>query len=159
MLIWLKMKYYKTSNFFIDDVDINNILLFGKVSSGEKNCKYFIGYMDDHCKIKPFSIILPKFSAYVNRYDDESKCMYFWLKGMNYLKKYNDIWNKFSNNMKKEFDSEPIYIKKFVKTKIKPWSDEALNFDDKEMPEVGSNFICLAIILIDFVLKKRWKCL
>ena len=61
--------------------------------------------------------------------------------------------------MKKEFDSEPIYIKKFVKTKIKPWSDEALNFDDKEMPEVGSNFICLAIILIDFVLKKRWKCL
>ena len=81
------------------------------------------------------------------------------MEGYELSKKYNDIWNKFSNNMRKEFDSEPIYIKKFVKTKIKPWSDEALNFDDKEMPEVGSNFICLAIILIDFVLKKRWKCL
>ena len=33
-----------------------------KISYGEKNYKYFIGYMDDGHKIKSFSIILPKLS-------------------------------------------------------------------------------------------------
>ena len=33
-----------------------------KISYGEKNYKYFIGYMDDGHKIKSFSIILPKSS-------------------------------------------------------------------------------------------------
>ena len=48
--------------------------------------------------------------------------------------------------MKKEFNSEPIYNKKFLKTKIKYGAD----FNDKELPKVGSNNICLAVILIDF---------
>ena len=34
------------------------------------------------------------------------------------LKKCNDIWNKVSNSMKKEFDREPIYNEKFLKTNI-----------------------------------------
>ena len=33
-----------------------------KISYGEKNYKYLIGYMDDGHKIKSFSIILPKLS-------------------------------------------------------------------------------------------------
>ena len=31
------------------------------------------------------------------------------------LEKYNTIWNKISADIKKEFDSEPIYNKKFRK--------------------------------------------
>ena len=111
------MKYYKTSNFFIDDVDISNILLFGKVSSGEKNCKYFIGYMDDHYKIKPFSIILPKFRAYVNRYGDESKCMYFWLKVMNYLKNTMIFGINSAITWKKNLIVNPYTIKNLWKPK------------------------------------------
>ena len=56
--------------------------------------------------------------------------------------------------MKKEFDSKPIYSKTFLKTKIKSCSDEATDFHDKEMAKVGSNYICLAVLLIDIVLKK-----
>ena len=56
--------------------------------------------------------------------------------------------------MKKEFDSKPIYYKKFLKTKIKYYGDEATYFYDKEIPKVESSYTCLAVILIDAVLKK-----
>lgn len=45
----------------------------------------FIGYMNADFKIKPFSIILPKTSAYVKFYDAEAK-QTFRLEMMNYEK-------------------------------------------------------------------------
>ena len=53
------------------------------VSSGKKNYRCFIGYMDDDCKTKRFSII-PKTSAYVKSCDGETKWMFFVLKMKNY---------------------------------------------------------------------------
>ena len=44
---------------------------------------------------------------------------------------------------------------KVSKTKIKSYGDEATEFHDKELSKVGSNFTCLEVILIDFVLKNR----
>ena len=38
------------------------------VPSGKKNYRYFIGSKDDDNKIKPFSIVLPKTSTYVESY-------------------------------------------------------------------------------------------
>ena len=61
--------------------------------------------------------------------------------------------------LKKEVDSEPIFNKKFLKTKIKLYGDEATDFHDKKVPKVDSNYTCLAVILIDFVLGKKWKLL
>ena len=57
--------------------------------------------------------------------------------------------------MKKEFESEGIYYKEFLKTKIKYYGDEATDFYDKEITKVDSKYTCLAVTLIDFVLKKR----
>ena len=71
------------------------------------------------------------------------------------LKKYNDIWSKFSNSMKKTFDSGPIYNKKFLNTKIKSSNDEVKNYYDNEIPEVVFSYTCLTVVLIDFVLKRR----
>ena len=56
--------------------------------------------------------------------------------------------------MKNEFDSKPIYNKNFLTTKTKSYAAEATDFHDKEIPKVSSNCICLAVILIDFFLKK-----
>ena len=53
--------------------------------------------------------------------------------------KYNTICDKASTNIKKEFDSEPVYNKKTLKTKIKSYGDEATDFYDKEIPKVDSN--------------------
>ena len=48
------------------------------------------------------------------------------------LKKYNTIWDKVSADIKKEFDSEPVYNKNFLKTKIKSHGDEVTDFYDKK---------------------------
>ena len=45
-------------------------------------------------------------------------------------------------------------IKRFLKTKIKYYGVNATDFRDKEIPKVRSNYACLAVISIDFVLKK-----
>ena len=80
--------------------------------------------------------------------------MHFSIGDNELLKKYNDIWNHVNYSIKKEFDSEPIYNKKFLKAKIKCYGDEATDFLNEEMAKVDSNYTCLAVIKIDFILKK-----
>ena len=41
-----------------------------------------------------------------------------------------------------------------MKTKIKSHGDEVENFYDKKIPKVDSNHTCLAVISLDFALKK-----
>ena len=41
-----------------------------------------------------------------------------------------------------------------MKNKIKSYGDEATGFHGKEITKVGSNYICLTVILIDFILNK-----
>ena len=55
----------------------------------------------------------------------------FHIRSDELLKKYKYIWNKVSNTIKKEHDSEPIYNKEFLKNKIKSYGDEATGFYDK----------------------------
>ena len=40
-----------------------------------------------------------------------------------------------------------------MKSKIRSYGDEVPDFQDKEVPNVGSNYTCL-VILVDSVLKK-----
>ena len=76
---------------------------------------------NDH-KINPLHITLPKRSAYVKSYDERTRWMYFLIEDDEFLEKYNTIWDKFSVDIKKEFDNEPVYNKKFLKTKIPRWT-------------------------------------
>ena len=68
--------------------------------------------------------------------------------------KYNTICDNVSSNIKKEFDSESVYNKNFLKTRIKSYDDEAADFYDKEIRKVGCNRTCLQVILLDSVLKR-----
>ena len=47
------------------------------------------------------------------------------------LEKCNTAWDKVRADIKKEFDSKPVYNKTFLKTKIKSHGDEVADFDDK----------------------------
>ena len=44
--------------------------------------------------------------------------MSFLIKDNELLKKYNKIWDKVCNTIKKGFDSELVYNEKYVKNKI-----------------------------------------
>ena len=104
--------------------------------------------------IKPLHIMFPKTSAYVKIYDGQTKGMYFLIENDELLEKYNSIWDKVSADMKKEFNSEPVYNKEFFKIKIKSHGDEVTEFFDKKIPEVDSNHTCVAVISLDSALKK-----
>ena len=76
--------------------------------------------------------MLSKTTAYVKSYDGEIKWMYFLIKDDNLLEKYNTIWGKVSDDVKKEFNSEPVYNKNYLKTKIKSHGDKVTDFTIKK---------------------------
>ena len=77
--------------------------------------------------------MLPKTSAYVKCYDGQTKWMHFLIEDIDLLKKYNTIWDKISADIKREFESEPVYNKNFLKTKIKFHRDEVTIFMIKKI--------------------------
>ena len=140
---------------FLRDVDIEKVLVSNKISFGEKNYKYFIGYFDNANKVKPVNIMLPKTSAYVKSYEGQTEWMYFLIEDDDLLEKYNTIWDKVSAHIKKEFDTEPVYDKNYLKTKIKSHGEEVTDFYDKKIPKLDSNHTCLAVISLDSALKEN----
>ena len=118
-----KNKFYHNKSIFFKDEDIEKILVSNKISFGEKNYTYFIGYFCNDDKVKQLNIMLPKTSTYVKRYDRQTKWMHFLIKDDDLLKKYNTNWDKVSADIKKEFDNELVYNKTFLKTKTKSHSD------------------------------------
>ena len=68
------------------------------------------------------------------------------------MKKYDKIWDKFSNSVKKGFDSEPVYNEKNLKTKIISYEGKInVNFHDDGILKKSSQCICKLVILIDSV--------
>ena len=59
--------------------------------------------------------------------------MYFLIGDDDLLEKYNTIWDKVTADIKKEFDSEPVYDKNYLKTKIKSHGNEVTDFYDKKL--------------------------
>ena len=71
--------------------------------------------------------------------------MYFVIEDNDLLKKYNTIQDKISADIRKEFNSDPVYNKEYLKTKIKSHSDE-VTFLRKKIPKMESSHTCLAVI-------------
>ena len=75
---------------------------------------------------------------------DETKYISFLIKDDKLLEKYNEIWEKVKNSLKKEFDSEPVYNEKYLKAKIKSYNGKInTNFHGNKIPKKGSQLICL----------------
>ena len=80
--------------------------------------------------------------------------MSFLIKNDELLEKYNKIWEKVKNGIKKEFDSEPVYKEKYLKAKIKSYNGKInTNFHNNKITKEGSQFIGLSVILIDSVFR------
>ena len=97
--------------------------------------------------------MLPKMSAY-RRDFGETKYMFYFVKNDELLVKYNEIWDKVSNTLKKAFDNESVYNEKYIRTKIKSYEGKiGTNFHDNKMPNKDSQCICLSVILTDSVFR------
>ena len=76
--IEIKNKFYcNRTPIFKKFVDIEKELVSNKISFGEKNYEYFIGYLYNDHKVKPLLIMLPKTSAYVKSCYEQTVWMYF----------------------------------------------------------------------------------
>ena len=70
------------------------------------------------------------------------------------IEKYNEIWEKVKNSLKKEFDGEQVNNEKHLKAKIKSYNGKTnTNFHNNKIPKEGSQFICLSVILNDSVFR------
>ena len=91
----------KLEDYKLKKLDINKIVVSNKLPFVKEDCKYFIGYKGP-TKNKTFMLI-PSGNVYIYRRDfDETKCMYFLIKEVKVFDKYNEIWGKVSNMIKKE---------------------------------------------------------
>ena len=80
-------------------------------------------------------------SAYRKDFD-ETKYVSFLIKDDKLLKKYNEIWKKIKNIIKKEFNSEPVYNEKYPKAKIKSYNGKINpNFHNNKIPKVLNLFV------------------
>ena len=124
----------------IHDLDVNKILVSKKESYGTKNSlKYFIGYNDDDV-IRPLCIKVLQMIGYVKNFN-RNKTMFFRVSDNKLLKKYNIIWERVSNLMNIEFDSEPVYGEndKYIKSKIKMYEDRVKG---KKLPKENASYKC-----------------
>ena len=65
---------------------------------------------------------------------------------------------KSARSLKKRFDSAPIYIEKYLRTKMISYEEKvSTNFHVNKIPKEGSQYICLSVILIDSVFKNYYK--
>ena len=94
--------YHHKTLIFLEDEDIEKVLVSNMVSFGEENYKYFIVYLYNGNKVQLLYIMLPKTSAYVKSYDGKTRWMYFLIEDGELLEKYNTILDKVSPDIKKK---------------------------------------------------------
>ena len=71
--------------------------------------------------------------------------MYFLIENEDLLEKYNSIRDKVIAGFKKEFDSEPVYNKNLLKTKVKSYGNKVTDFDNKNF--LRWNLIILVMLV------------
>ena len=82
----------------IKNIDINKIVVSNKVSFVKKNLNTLLAAKV--LKKRPLCIFLPKMRVYRKAFD-ETKSMSFLIKDDELLEKYNEIWKKLKNIIKK----------------------------------------------------------
>ena len=111
-------------------------------------------------------IFLPQINAYVKCFDD-NKTMSFLADDTSsglgesrkeFLKEYTKVWEKIKDLLGKEFDSEPIYNDKYIKTKIKSHNNDIrTNFhgegNSRKVPKESCTYKCFSLLSIDSVIK------
>ena len=102
--------------FNIKDIDTNKILISKPVSYSKNHMKkYIIGYNDN--TIIPLQLFLPKMTGYLNIFEDGTRKMSFLTDNNEFLEKYTKIWEKISDLIDKQFDSDRVYNNKYINTK------------------------------------------
>ena len=93
-------------------------------------------------------------NGYIKRFENGSKKMSFFIKDDEVLDKYNKIWDVIKKKLGIKFHSEPIYDKKYIKTKVREFDGVIkANFLDNKVPKENMSYTCIAYVTIDSVVR------
>ena len=99
-------------------------------------------------------VVLPETSGYIKYFENGRKNMSFKIDDESVYIKYSQIWNRVKDLLNVRFHSEPIYDDKYVKTKVKTFSNMINTlFLGNEIPRERIHYVCIAAICIDSVLR------
>ena len=91
-------------------------------------------------------------NAYTKYFDKNNKYINLLVNNKKIFKKHSDICNKIKSLIKKEFNSEPVYNDKYIKTKIKIYNDRVYtNCQHNKMPKDNEYCAGLSVILLDSI--------
>ena len=156
-----KYFYNNKKQLNIEDIDINKILISKPETYENSMRKYIIGYNDN--TISPLQLFLPKLIGYLKFFNDGARKMSFFTDNNEFLERYTAIWEKISDLVNKKFDSDPIYINKYINTKIRSYNNDIKtnfrNIDNKndKLPEQNKLYKCVSLISLDSIIKINKK--
>ena len=97
-------------------------------------------------------------SGFIKYFENGGKNMSFMIEDDSVLIKYNEIWNKIKKTLNIKFHSMSLYDEKYVKAKVKEFSDVVnTNFCGDKVPKGGVCHTCIACKSIDSVMKMEKK--
>ena len=135
-------------------VNTNKKVVSYRVKHGDNGFKYFIGYLHDDDLIRPLCIISSQMSGYIKHFDNGGKNMSFKIEDASAYLKYTEIWNKIKNSLSVKFHSQLIYDDKYIETNVKTFNNIINTLSSgNEIPKEKDNYICIAAIDIDSVLR------
>ena len=136
----------------LDSVDLSKILVLNKWKINDTTYKYSCGYLND--VIQPLCVILPQMNGYIKYFDDGGKNMSFVTDDEEVYKKYNEIWEVVRKLLKVKFTVNPIRDDKYITAKLKIFDGtKRTTFTNNIIPIERNNYVCIAAIDIDSVLK------
>ena len=91
-------------------------------------------------------------SGYIKYFENGRKNISFKIEDEDVYLKHKEIWSKIKNVLNVRFHSQPIYDDKYIKTKVKTFSNMINTlFSGDEIPKERNHYICIVAICIDSV--------
>ena len=137
----------------LDSVDLNKIVVSNKWKIKDTTYKCLCGYLNNDI-IQPLCVTLPQMSGYIKYFNDGGKNMSFVTDDEEVYKKYNEIWEVVRKLLKVKFTVNPIRDDKYIIAKLKIFNGiNRTTFTNNIIPIERNNYVCIAAIDIDSVLK------
>ena len=149
-----KKEFYSSKQAIsLDSIDLSKIVVSNKWKINDTTYKYSCGYLDNDA-IQPLCVILPQTSGHIKYFDDGGKNMSFVTDDEEVYEKYNEIWEVVRKILKVKFTVNPIRDDKYIIAKLKIFNGtNGTTFTNNTIPIERNNYICIAAIDIDSVLK------
>ena len=149
-----KKEFYSSKQAIsLDSIDLSKIVVSNKWKINDTTYKYSCGYLNNDA-IQPLCVILPQTSGHIKYFDDGGKNMSFATDDEEVYEKYNEIWEVVRKLLKVKFTVNPIRDDKYIIAKLKIFNGtNGTTFTNNTIPIERNNYICIAAIDIDSVLK------